>query len=163
MKRIVQCPKCQAKLSVFDSGKPIKQKCPKCGENFVVESEEAKAVDAKKEPDAAAVAAPVIAEAKPDVKADAKPEAKADAKPETKAEAKETLSPKPASKPTLPNPVVPTLPATDIHEHHSGVSFQHIAVIVVLLIIVIVMQFKSMYYSARRFDAIEDMVSKIHK
>ena len=39
MKRIVQCPKCEAKLSVFDSGKPISQKCPKCGNTFEVTSE----------------------------------------------------------------------------------------------------------------------------
>lgn len=39
MKRIVQCPKCAAKLAVFDLGKPINQKCPKCGNVFVVDSD----------------------------------------------------------------------------------------------------------------------------
>jgi len=39
MKRIVQCPKCEAKLSVFDSGKPISQKCPKCANTFEVTPE----------------------------------------------------------------------------------------------------------------------------
>ncbi|HRR34225.1 MAG TPA: hypothetical protein P5026_09020 [Kiritimatiellia bacterium] len=42
MKRIVTCPKCEAKLAVFDLGKPINQKCPKCGNAFVIESEEKK-------------------------------------------------------------------------------------------------------------------------
>ncbi|MDX9795154.1 MAG: FYDLN acid domain-containing protein, partial [Kiritimatiellia bacterium] len=42
MKRIVTCPKCEAKLAVFDLGKPINQKCPKCGNAFVIESEENK-------------------------------------------------------------------------------------------------------------------------
>jgi phage FluMu protein Com len=42
MKRIITCPKCEAKLAVFDLGKPINQKCPKCGNAFVVESEEKK-------------------------------------------------------------------------------------------------------------------------
>jgi len=42
MKRIVTCPKCEAKLAVFDLGKPINQKCPKCGNAFVIESEEDK-------------------------------------------------------------------------------------------------------------------------
>lgn len=46
MKRIIKCPKCEAKLAVFDIGKPINQKCPKCGNAFVVESEE-KAAGAK--------------------------------------------------------------------------------------------------------------------
>ena len=42
MKRTITCPKCEAKLAVFDLGKPINQKCPKCGNAFVVESEEKK-------------------------------------------------------------------------------------------------------------------------
>lgn len=42
MKRIVKCPKCEAKLAIFDLGKPINQKCPKCGNAFVIESEEKK-------------------------------------------------------------------------------------------------------------------------
>lgn len=39
MKRVIQCPKCEAKLSIFDIGKPINQICPKCGEKFTIESE----------------------------------------------------------------------------------------------------------------------------
>ncbi len=42
MKRIVQCPKCEAKLAIFDLGKPISQKCPKCGNAFVVDSDAGK-------------------------------------------------------------------------------------------------------------------------
>lgn len=42
MKRIVQCPKCESKLAVFDLGKPINQKCPKCGNAFVVDTDENK-------------------------------------------------------------------------------------------------------------------------
>lgn len=41
MKRIVQCPACGAKLSVFDLGKPITQKCPKCEHTFDVMPESA--------------------------------------------------------------------------------------------------------------------------
>ncbi len=48
MKRIVTCPKCEAKLAVFDLGKPINQKCPKCGNAFVIESEENKDKEAVK-------------------------------------------------------------------------------------------------------------------
>jgi len=39
-KRVVTCPECEVKLSVFDFGKPINQKCPKCSKTFVIESEE---------------------------------------------------------------------------------------------------------------------------
>jgi len=42
MKRIVQCPKCESKLAVFDLGKPINQKCPKCGNAFIVDTEQNK-------------------------------------------------------------------------------------------------------------------------
>lgn len=45
MKRIVACPKCEAKLSVFDTGKPINQKCPKCGHAFVISAEGAKSAE----------------------------------------------------------------------------------------------------------------------
>jgi phage FluMu protein Com len=38
MKRIIQCSKCEAKLSVFDTGKPINQKCPKCGNSITLDS-----------------------------------------------------------------------------------------------------------------------------
>jgi len=110
MKRVVQCPKCDAKLSVFDSGKPINQKCPKCRESFVVESEEAKSAGEDKPAAAAADSAsekktdqPADAKAdtktdaktpeKGDVKADAKPGTPADAKAETKAEDKTSGKP----------------------------------------------------------------------
>jgi len=109
MKRIVQCPKCQAKLAVFDMGKPINQKCPKCSETFVIESEQSKKTDDAKTPPPKADAQPEVktekasepkveaktelpvetkAEAKPEVKAEAKADSKADVKPEVKAEAK---------------------------------------------------------------------------
>ena len=65
MKRIIQCPKCQAKLAVFDLGKPINQKCPKCGNAFVVESESQKA-PVEEAPVAAATAEAAPAAAKPE-------------------------------------------------------------------------------------------------
>ena len=40
MKRIVQCPKCESKLAVFDIGKTINQKCPRCGNAFEIASDE---------------------------------------------------------------------------------------------------------------------------
>ena len=97
MKRIVQCPKCQAKLSVFDMGKTIHQKCPKCGETFVIESEPSPKTDEAKTPPPKADAQPEVktekaAEPKVEVKtelpAETKAEPKTDAKPEIKAEAK---------------------------------------------------------------------------
>ena len=182
MKRIVQCPKCQTKLSVLDLGKPIKQKCPKCKETFDIESEEGKSVDTKKEPSADAAPVAASAEPKPEVKADAQPgdntsaepkaetkpeakpeaklEAKPDAKPDAKPEAKEAAAPKPAPKPAAPRPAFEPAPRPDVHEHHGGLSFQHILVVIILLIFVLVMQFKTMYYVAQRFN---DLESQIHK
>jgi len=89
MKRIVQCQKCQTKFSVFDMGKTVTKRCPKCGESVVIEPEQAKSGDAPATPPPAAEAKPEV----PDVKAtEPKTEAKADAKteplPETKPEAK---------------------------------------------------------------------------
>lgn len=48
MKRTIQCPKCESKLAVFDTGKPIKQRCPRCGNAFEVASEEKKEAAASK-------------------------------------------------------------------------------------------------------------------
>lgn len=59
MKRIVKCPKCEAKLAVFDLGKPINQKCPKCGNAFVIESESQKPEENKAEPAKAPATEPV--------------------------------------------------------------------------------------------------------
>ena len=39
MKRIIACPKCETKLAVLDIGKPLNQKCPKCGHAFIIDSE----------------------------------------------------------------------------------------------------------------------------
>jgi|GEM_PF-1139636 len=97
MKRIVQCPKCQAKLSVFDMGKPITQKCPKCGDTFTIESEankgasddKAAPAEVKKEEVKAEPKAEPKTEVKSDAKADVKEEKKEDKKDETKDGAKD--------------------------------------------------------------------------
>jgi len=92
MKRIITCPKCEAKLAIFDFGKPINQKCPKCGNAFVIESEENKseakkpeqADDAKQTAEpvpAPAAAAAAAAEAKSDVAAAAPVPAVSEKKP----------------------------------------------------------------------------------
>lgn len=97
MKRIVQCPKCEAKLAVFDLGKPINQKCPKCGESFAIESQEKKgeaAADVKVAAAAPEAAKPAEATPAPEAKAD-KPAPAAPAKPE-KADATASA---PAAKP----------------------------------------------------------------
>jgi len=159
MKRIVQCPKCQVKLSVLDIGKPINQKCPKCGESFVVESEEAKSVETKKEP--TSEAAPVSAKA--DDKADVKAEPKSKMKDEAKAAVTESVTPKPAPKPATPKPAAEPLPATEEHLHHSGVSFLHIVVIMGLLLLVVVLQVMAKKNMEKRFSNLESQLSDVHK
>ena len=165
MKRIVQCPKCQAKLSVSDIGKPIKQKCPKCNENFVIESADAKAVDAKKEQPADAVPGSVNPEVKAEPKPETstKPESKPEEKPEVKAEAKEPAAPKPAPKPAAQKPVTSALPETEFPEHHSGVSGLHLVGIIGLLVVVILMQVISARNSAKRFSNLETQLSDVYK
>lgn len=215
MKRVIQCPKCQAKLAVFDIGKPINQKCPKCGNAFVVDSEEAKpAADAKPDADAKPVA-PVATEpaavqpdvAKPKSKkmkaAESKAEAKAEAKPETKvdekgegtAESKTEAAPapkteagpdvkpdakeepkaapktdikasevsKPAPKSALPKPAATPSLEPEFPEHHCGVSFLHLVVIIGLLMLVIVMQVLAKKNMERRFINLEAQLSDVHK
>jgi len=97
MKRIVQCQKCQTKFSVFDMGKTVTKRCPKCGESVVIEPEQAKSGDAPATPPPAAEAKPEVpdvkatepkTEAKADAKAEPLPETKPEAKPEPKAETK---------------------------------------------------------------------------
>lgn len=39
MKRVVECPSCHTKLQIFDIGKKIEQKCPRCANTFVIEPE----------------------------------------------------------------------------------------------------------------------------
>jgi phage FluMu protein Com len=53
MKRVVECPSCETKLQVFDTGKGAKQKCPRCKNEFDINPEKA---DPATEP--AKVAAP---------------------------------------------------------------------------------------------------------
>ena len=97
MKRIVQCQKCQTKFSVFDMGKTVTKRCPKCGESMVIEPEQTKSGDAPATPPPATETKPEVpdvqaAEPKTEAKADAKaeplPETKSEAKPDAKAETK---------------------------------------------------------------------------
>ncbi len=200
MKRVIQCPKCQAKLSVFDIGKPINQKCPKCGNAFVVDSEDAKpAVDAKNETPVPAEAvaeksAPATpktntgkqaknkgdekSEVQPEVKTEPKTEGKTDPQADSKSEAKANITeeptvskadvkdvtlPKPAPKPCLPKPDVTPSFEPEFPEHHSGVSFLHIVVIIGLLMLVIVMQVLAKRNMERRFVSLETQLSDVHK
>ncbi|HPK36721.1 MAG TPA: hypothetical protein PLH01_00440 [Kiritimatiellia bacterium] len=91
MKRIIQCSKCEAKLAIFDFGKPINQKCPKCGNAFVVDSEAGKA----KAPESSAPAPTPAAANK------APAPAAADKAP-TPAPAATSSEPPAAAKPTAP-------------------------------------------------------------
>ncbi len=186
MKRIVQCPKCQAKLAVFDLGKPINQKCPKCSESFVIESEEGKAGDAAKPAATAAPAAaaaetkdPAMPAVKPEKPADVKSEPQAAGKTESPAEAKKDVkeepkvtpkpevpaaaAPKPAPKTAAPRPVPSMDQEPELPVPHSGVSFLHIVVIIGLLILVIAMQVMAKKNAERRFNSLEAQISDMHK
>ena len=125
MKRTITCPKCEAKLAVFDLGKPINQKCPKCGNVFVVESEEKKDET---------VAAPGTDEKAPS------PE-----KPAEKKAGDIFLKPAvtPAAKPGTPikrDPVLAAPPAEPDAPAAGGHSLLFPVVVVGLLLLIAVMQ-----------------------
>ena len=139
MKRTITCPKCETKLSVFDLGKPISQKCPKCGNNFTVESEEKKdaAKDSASEPEKkdAGVAAPTASEEK---KASADAAAKPDAVPAKEADKKSAA---PTAKPSAPVKREPSYTASAEPEPAAGGQSLMFPVIVIgLLILLAVMQ-----------------------
>lgn len=198
MKRVIQCPKCQAKLAVFDIGKPINQKCPKCGNAFVVDSEEAKpAADAKPVATEPAAVQPDVAtpksktqksaESKAEAKAeekgegtvesktesapapkteagsDVKPDAKEEPKAAPKTDIKASEVSKPASKSALPKPAATPSLEPEFPEHHCGVSFLHLVVIIGLLMLVIVMQVLAKKNMERRFINLETQLSDVHK
>ena len=131
MKRIVQCPKCEAKLSVFDSGKPISQKCPKCANTFEVTSEGAVEPPAAETPTAP-------------------PE-----KPLTEKE-KTASAPSPsASKP--PAPVASTVPPEPVIVESAPSLFQML-VIPALLFIILAVQVWAFKESQSRFNKLEKQV-----
>lgn len=129
MKRIVTCPTCETKLSVFDIGKPISQKCPKCNNTFVVESEDKK--------DSAPAGGENPKEA-PAPGADA-------AKPEEKTTVPETgkqpsaSAPRPTTIKRAPAPVA-SIPSEPEPAPAGGPSFLFSFVVVGLLVLIIVLQ-----------------------
>ena len=136
MKRIVQCPKCEAKLSVFDLGKPIHQKCPKCGNTFDVAPEGA--ADAAEPPTPAASPAP-----------------------DGDAPAKEIKLKPPvaAPRPAAPAPAAPPEPAAV----ESGISFMHVLLILALLFTVIVVQVVTFKKTQSQLNALSSQVQAISK
>ena len=132
MKRIVQCPKCEAKLSVFDSGKPISQKCPKCGNTFEVTPEGAV------EP-----SAPEATATPPSV-------------PEAETSGKE----KPVSTPAAQKPTVPAASATlaEPVSMESGPSLFQVLGIPVLLFIILAVQVWTFKSSQSHINRLEDQI-----
>ncbi|MCL2104002.1 MAG: zinc-ribbon domain-containing protein [Kiritimatiellaeota bacterium] len=136
MKRIVQCPKCEAKLSVFDLGKPISQKCPKCGNTFDVMPEGAVETPAVETPSATPPA----------------PEA--------------TAAEKPVSVPATPRPPAPAPVAVAAPEPvvvESGISFLHVLVIFALLFTIIVVQVITFKKTQSRLNDLSAQVQALPK
>ncbi|GEM_PF-1964074 len=138
MKRIIQCPQCEAKLSVFDIGKPISQKCPKCGNSIDVESEEPSRDDKKDQKDKNADGTSAV----PDKSLSADSNAKNDKPPEGKAniEAK-----KADDKDDPPKPPAHTPLSTNVFDALSahapaGTGGLFKALVIGALIIIIAMQ-----------------------
>ena len=142
MKRIVQCPKCEAKLSVFDLGKTISQKCPKCSNMFDVSPDGTVSAPAAEE----APAAPAAAE-----KATAETE-----KPASAPVAAPAAQKSPASA-----PVAAAEPESVVAE--SGITFLHIFVIWALLFLIIVVQVWTFKKTENRLDALSSHVQTLTK
>ncbi|MCL1920740.1 MAG: hypothetical protein FWG50_06635 [Kiritimatiellaeota bacterium] len=130
MKRIVQCPQCETKLSVFDLGKPISQKCPKCGNTFEVTPEGA--ADASEKP---SVDSPTPAE-------------------ETAPKEIKLKPPVAAAPVAAPSPVPAASPEPVIVE--SGITFLHVLVIFALLLTIIGVQIVTFKKLDARFNAMKE-------
>ncbi len=63
MKRIVECPSCKTKMQIFDIGKEINQKCPRCKNSFEILPEKETKPSAAETDAAPAAAAEIIPEA----------------------------------------------------------------------------------------------------
>ena len=103
MKRIVQCPKCESRLAVFDLGKTISQKCPRCGNAFEIASEEPSSKEKSKTSEKKAskkLAVPAADAATPPPAVAAPAAAAASVQPATPAPVSETASTSPAADPS---------------------------------------------------------------
>jgi len=136
MKRIVQCPKCEAKLSVFDLGKPISQKCPKCGNTFEVSPDGTVSVPSAETPSAPS----------------STPVAEPTGKP---------VSSPVVSKPSAPVPVAMAAPEPVVVE--SGITFLHVLVIFALLFVIIVVQVITFKKTQSQLNAISSQVQELQK
>ena len=152
MKRTITCPKCEAKLAVFDLGKPINQKCPKCGNAFVVESEEkkdaAKGAEDKSDKKDEKVAVPDADEKVPfQEKAVEKKAGEIFVKPAVA----------PSAKPSAPGKRDPVLSAVSA-EHDApaagGHSLLFPVVVVGLLLVLAIMQVMAKRQADRQYDSV---------
>ncbi|MDD4102467.1 MAG: hypothetical protein PHU80_07540 [Kiritimatiellae bacterium] len=162
MKRIIQCPKCEAKLSVFDIGKPISQKCPKCGNSINVESEEPTADENKEDK---AVDATVLSKAPENSQPNGKT---VKAKDEKTFENKDSdacvrLSDKPQIKKTPSSPVA--TPALDVlptpEPPRNGGLFK--AFVVGALLIIIAMQMITKLNSDKQYKTLIEHLQFIER
>jgi len=65
MKRIVECPSCKTKMQIFDIGKEINQKCPRCKSSFEIHPEKDPKANAVADTAPAAAAEEIPAEIQP--------------------------------------------------------------------------------------------------
>lgn len=156
MKRIIQCPHCEAKLSVFDIGKPISQKCPKCGKAINAESEVPSSGDQNEDKAAPAVTSCATNQSRP-----------AD-KTVGDGNASETLSSsadvKSSNKiPPDITPARPSAPEFFPNHAHQGSGGLFKAVVIGALIIIIAMQIIAKFQSDKRYNTLNENLKTIAK
>jgi len=136
MKQNVQCPTCEAKLSVFVLGKPITQKCPKCGNTFDVSPDGTVATPAAETPSTSTSA------------------------PATDASEKPAAAPA-AFKPSASSPVTAIAPEPVVAE--SGITFLHVLVIFGLLLLIIVVQVVTFKKTESHLNVLSQQVEMLTK
>jgi len=156
MKRIVECPSCKTKMQIFDLGKILKQKCPRCKNDFEITPEKSAddstpAADAEKKE--ITLKAPIKDAAKTEDqkmdknKDEATDNANATDKDEKVAEVKSSDEPALKNKKQLSfkktnsnsaTPAAPSVPTTE--PPIAGLSGLQFMIILVLLIVVLALQ-----------------------
>jgi phage FluMu protein Com len=141
MKQNVQCPKCEAKLSVFVLGKPITQKCPKCGNTFEVSPDGTVTTPSAETPSSAPVAET----------AEKEKSASAPAAPKPSAAREEARSAE--ARPPAPESVVA----------ESGITFLHVLVIFALLFVIIVVQVVTFKKTQNHLNFVTEQIQSVQK
>ena len=166
MKRIVECPSCKTKMQIFDIGKEINQKCPRCQNSFEIHPEETKTPNkketavAKKTDEKKITVKPVSKKTIKKSPATAKNiKTAADKKPDGTI-SKPLTSTKPAN---TPKPAPKPVAAAPLPEPHpAGFSGMQFIILIVLLLVAIIIQIVFAKNQMKQMSVVNDNLKVIH-